>query len=488
MMKLSRRASVGAALGLLAFVAGCNTDLNSPNLNNPDLVKVLGTGADVQNVIGNAFATWWNAEQDVNKLAMAVNADEISGNFGNFGMRFNGQEPRIAYNNAPGSGDLDVTRRVYNSYYSAIGSANDGLKAIAAGVSVGTVATTDQYTTLARFIQGASYAGLAMYFDQAFIVDETSDAATLALQPYAAVRDAALAKFDVVIAATAGKTYTFPAQYVEDLPLSAANLSRLSASLAARTLVQTARTGVANTATNWAKVLTYAAQGISSGTPFDLALSVTTTNAFGNNYTAYAETATWTRVDMRVIQAMDSTQPVKLTSTVAPPKATSLDKRLTTDFLFNAALLGDPTRGVWFLSNWSHQRYLYMARGQPLAFLGLTPSMRASENDLMWAEALVRTGGDLNLAAAKINNTRVTRGLLSPADGTMSTAVLLSLIRYERLIELYGTNVYASWGDARRNETLPALAARSMPLPATELQTLQLPIYTFGGSLNPDGR
>ncbi|MEK7240007.1 MAG: RagB/SusD family nutrient uptake outer membrane protein [Gemmatimonadota bacterium] len=488
MMKYSRRVAVGTALGLLAIATGCKTDLTAPNLNNPDLVKVLGTGTDVQNVIGNAFATWWNAEQNVNKLAMAVNADEVSGNYGNFGMRFNGQEPRIAYNNAPGSGDLETVRAVYNGYYSALGSVNDGLKAIGAGVMIGNAATTEQYVTFARFLQGAAYSSLGMYFDQAFVVDEKSEVATLALQPYAALRDAALAKFDGVITATAGKTYTFPAAYVEDLPLTAANLGRLANSLAARTLVLSARTGAANTATNWARVLGYASKGISSGTPFDLALSVSSTNAFRNFYTAYANTASWTRVDMRVIQAMDSTQPNKLTSTVAPPRATSADDRLNKDFLYNATLLGDPTRGVWFLSNWSHQRYLYMARGQPLQFLGLTPSMRAAENDLMWAEALVRTGGDKNLAATLINNTRVTRGKLSPATGAMSTDVLLSLIRYERLIDLYATNVYTSWGDARRFETLPPLAARSMPLPATELQTLGLPVYTFGGAGNPQGR
>ena len=488
MMRYSRRVAVGTALGLLAVAAGCKTDLTAPNLNNPDVVKVLSTGVDVQNVIGNAFATWFNAEQDVNKLAMSNNADEISGNFGNFGMRFNGQEPRLAFDNRSGSGDLVASSQPWRYYYSALGSVNDGLKAIAAGVVISNAATTDQYKTFAKFVQGGSYAGLAMYFDQAFIVDENSDPTAITLQHYDKVRDAAVAKFDEVIAATAGKSYTFPQSYVEDFPLTAEMLGRLANSMAARTLVESARTGTENTATNWAKVLTYASKGISSGTPFDLAVSSTSTNAFANTYMAYANTSSWTRVDWRVIQSMDSTMPSRLTSTVAPAKATSADDRLNKDFLWNSALLGDPTRGLFLLSSWSYQRYLYMARGQPLQFLGLTPIFRATENDLLWAEALLRTNGDKNLAATLINKTHVGRGKLPPVDGSMSTATLLKFVQYEALIELYSTNVNQSWGRARRFETLQALAPRSLPVPATELETLGLPIYTFGGAGNPQTR
>jgi hypothetical protein len=276
----------------------------------------------------------------------------------------------------------------------------------------------------------------------------------------------------------------------------------LANSIAARALMLTSRTGTQNTAVNWAKVLTYAQNGISSGTaPFNLQLSVTSTNAFGNSYTAYAETESWTRTDLRIIQAIDSTSPLAMTSTTVPPAAGGSDFRYqgssaAGDFQYciSSALtqcaptIGDPTRGVWMLSPYRHRRYLYMARGQPNAFLGITPAMITAENDLLWAEALERTNGDKALAAQKINNTRVTRGHLTAADASMSTNTLLAYIRYERLLELYGTSVYTQWGDARRDETIKVGAARSMPVPAIELQTLGLPVYTFGGAGNPDGR
>lgn len=501
MKQLFRRGAAVGTLALALFAAGCKTDLTVPNLNNPDLVKVLSTGTDVQSVIGNAFATWWNSEQDVNMLALAVTADAVTANFGNFGMRFNHQQPRIPYANLAGGADQEVARAPWNRYYSAIGSANDGLKAIAAGITINNAATTDQYVTFAKFIRGASTAGLAMYFDQAFVVDEKADPAALALAPYATVRDAALKDLDAVIAATAGKSYSFPASFVEDLPVTAANLAKMANSLAARTLVLSSRTGTQNTAANWAKVLTYAQNGISSGTPFNIQLTVSATNAFGNNYTAYAETQSWTRVDLRVIQAMDSTSPLAMTSTTVPPAAVSADARYggtaaTGDYQYCvssattgcAPTIGDPARGVWMLSPYRHRRYLYMARGEPNQFLGITPVMLATENDLMWAEALVRTGGDKALAATLINKTRVTRGKLPPVDASMSTAQLLSYIRYERLIELYATSAFPAWADARRDETLYPFSMRSVPVPAQELQTLGLPVYTFGGAGNPDGR
>ena len=104
MKQLFRRGAVVGALSLAVVAAGCKTELTVPNRNNPDLVKVLSSGADVQSVIGNAFATWWNSEQDVNRLAMTVTADSATANFGNFGMRFNSQEPRLPYNNNSSSG------------------------------------------------------------------------------------------------------------------------------------------------------------------------------------------------------------------------------------------------------------------------------------------------------------------------------------------------------------------------------------------------
>jgi len=96
----------------------------------------------------------------------------------------------------------------------------------------------------------------------------------------------------------------------------------------------------------------------------------------------------------------------------------------------------------------------------------------------MIAEALVRSNGDLGRAATLINKTRVTRGGLAPVAA--NAAALLAAISYERDIELLNTNGHALF-DARRLEQLQAGTIRQLPIPARELETLKLPVYTFGG-------
>ena len=203
---------------------------------------------------------------------------------------------------------------------------------------------------------------------------------------------------------------------------------------------------------------------------------------------------------MRVIQAMDSTQPIIFTTQSGPPRATSSDKRLgvvpaatavaseTADYRYNPSIPYSVARGIYFFSYWSYNRYHYFGEDSPNAGLGPMPVFLKAENDLIRAEALVRTNGDFNLAATLINNTRVTRGGLPPVTGALTADQLLSYIRYERLVELYTTHLAVGWGDARRNETLQAGSFRSLPVPASELGTLNLPIYTFGGVGAPDGR
>ena len=132
-----------------------------------------------------------------------------------------------------------------------------------------------------------------------------------------------------------------------------------------------------------------------------------------------------------------------------------------------------------------HKRYEFTAESQPGGFTGPVPYMLAAESDLIRAEALIRSGGNLATAAALINNTRVGRGNLTPATAADGAAGLLSMISYERDVELVntsGTTLY--WRRAVTDQPMQTGTACQLPIPAKELETLSLPIYTFGGS-NP---
>ncbi|MDQ3515181.1 MAG: RagB/SusD family nutrient uptake outer membrane protein, partial [Gemmatimonadota bacterium] len=120
---------------------------------------------------------------------------------------------------------------------------------------------------------------------------------------------------------------------------------------------------------------------------------------------------------------------------------------------------------------------------------GPTPYILAAESDLIRAEALIRSGGSRTTAAQLINNSRVGRGQLTPLTGAESDAVLLTEIDYEREVELMFTN---GWDLFRARhglvDRLQIGTWRHLPIPAKELETLGLPIYTFGGAAaNPSG-
>jgi hypothetical protein len=155
-----------------------------------------------------------------------------------------------------------------------------------------------------------------------------------------------------------------------------------------------------------------------------------------------------------------------------------------TDFAWSGFNIFRPARGMYHQSNITHIRYDYASFSDPAGTgggFGRDPVITATENDLLWAEGLIRSGGSLVTASTLINNTRVTRGGLSPATPADLTAGLLTKLQYEQDIELMGLGD-AVFFNRRRIDALEPLTPRQMPVPAKELQVLGKPLYTFGGA------
>lgn len=477
-----------ATASLVVGAAACQP-LSVTNPDAPDRARAVSNGDDVKSLLSSSFNSWFLANQGTEPgLALNVMADVMTCAWGNFGMRFNGQEPRIAYNNSTSSGDHVLAENPWNANYEALGKANDGMGAIRRGVNIGSADTTAAYKALGFLVQGETLGNLGMIFDRAFITDETTNPDTVHLQPYTAVSAAAIAKYDSVIATAAGQSWELPASVAPGLTLDAPTVARIANTMAARQMVFTARTKAENDATNWAKVLTYAENGISTGaTPFDITLQGDNGNWY-DLFKMYGDYEGWVRTDQRIIAEMDSTQPKEFTSQTAPPKAdTTKDHRLATDFTYYSSIPYPSSRGLFFFSNWAHERYLYITWDSPTYGTGPMPIVLAAENDLLIAEALIRTGGDKARAATLINKTRVGRGHRAvPADGAMSNQQLLDMIMYERDIELFATGAGQGYYDRRRIDGLQPMTPRHLPVPALELETDGLPVYTFGGANNPD--
>ena len=498
------RLVVGGAA--IVLTAACSSDLDITNPNNPDVERALKTPDDVRSIAISTINSWYLASTDIEPyLMLSVTADALAANFGNFGMRFNNLEPRAPYGNNSAGGDRGVTEQPWEQNYSTIGAANDVLRAVRVGnVSLGNADSTAKYEHLAMFSRAASLMNVALLFDRGFVVNEAFNPETdpkPELQPFQAVADTALKWFEELITATGGKTYTYGADVLPTadragIPgagaLSSVRLNRIANTMAALMLAYMPRRAADVAGVNWTKVSALAEKGIGTGTagaPFNVVVDGDGGTNWFSFINFYGNEPSWTRVDMRLINRMDPSQPAKFNGTVAPA-GTSPDARYTGDYErcpceATGTVIGDPGRGIYMMSYFSHKRYRDHSRltsgGSPTSPV---PYLLAAENDLVRAEALIRTGGDLNLAATLINNSRVTRGNLPAATGSESAAALLGYIDYERDVELLNTNGFDHFR-RRHVDGLQAGTVRHLPIPAKELETLQLPIYTFGGT-GPD--
>lgn len=489
---IATRMKLGSALGAAALVmsAACSQDLSVTNSQNPDVARALASPADVQSLAVSSVNSWYLASTYYDPwAALSVTADNMTANFGNFGMRFQNVEPRASYNNIASNGDAEMALQPWNRQYKALGAANDVLRAVAGGIAL--PGGTDQYAALAKFAQAGSLMQLALLYDKAFVVDETFDPLKGAPQfaPYTDVAKAAQGKLDALIAATAGKTWTYSdASTIIPLvgaSISATTLNRIANTMNAMLLAYTPRTAADAAKVDWAKVLQYADKGIgtgSAGAPMDMTI-LSDNNNWYSYIVYYFDDPTWMRVDQHLVHQMDASVPDKFNGTVVTP-AGGGDARMTTDYKLEKGVIGDATRGIYMQSPFSHTRYFYASQASATSATGPVPYLLAAENDLLKAEALVRTTGDLTLACQLINKTRVTRGHLTPADPADGAAALLADITYERQVELTATNgmnfFYVRQADGLQTGTI-----RHMPVPAAELETLALPIYTFGGVGNP---
>jgi len=145
-------------------------------------------------------------------------------------------------------------------------------------------------------------------------------------------------------------------------------------------------------------------------------------------------------------------------------------------------------RGSWHQTSIGQVRYITLSGIDPngtSAGFGPGPVVLGAENDLLWAEGLIRSGGSAVTAAGLINKSRVGRGGLPALTGAETAAQLLAALQYEQDVELPGSNV-APYYNQRRIDGLEALTPHEMPVPAKELGVLQQPLYTWGGGNPPN--
>ena len=429
--------------------------------------------------------------------------------------------PRIEWQNNPASAQRTQIEAYWYGYYSALSSANDVLRAIRQkGLVITDAATTTMVETMAALAQALSLSGIALNYDQGFVVTDSTPldangSPIVSFQPSNEVRDTAVAKFDQVIALANANEFVVPGDFFGSPGVDYDNvkIAQIANTMAARTLAYFPRNATQNAAVDWARVAGYAASGISSGAAFDWVFHDDACASWCDWLKVWSNDMTTMRIHSRVAHLLDPVNQPDPWNIAFNSNPNSPDKRLGdgtyrggqkyadlisanrdttgkggTDYVWSYDQEAQrKDRGAWHQSAVGQVRYDSLAscgdnpQGESTGS-GDAPMVLAAENDLLWAEGLIRTSAPG--AAALINKTRVTRGGLTPAADADPN--LLSELQYEQDVELPGSN-NAPYYNQRRIDKLEPRTPHEMPVPAKELGVLQVGLYTCGGAAHLDG-
>ena len=437
--------------------------------------------------INQAFRIWFNATQYHSPaMAMGFMADQFTTDRPWLGSDVS-SEPREVFSNSRLNNTERYIYRYWNQLYDVVFIVNDALKQIEAGTDVGTGGEHNEMVKAwCYFIQGITHGYLGLVFDQAFIIDETTDTSNLVLKPYSDVINAATGYLDKAISIANSNTFTLPDGWINGYFYSNLELAKLASSFAARLLIYSPR-NVWNETVDWTRVLNYANNGITKD--FSPLLTSSSDNRWQDYYVRYGS-AFWYNifVDHRIIHLMDPNYPGKwpvdgVTWSTPdgqdPGQATSSDARLLSDFEYQESSPFDPDMGYYRFSHYWHKRYQNI-------YSGYKPNFLLAENDLIRAEANLKLGNSSSAMDILNAGSWVTRGgltaLASASDEEISNAIF-----YERDIELILSGMGIGYFDMRRRDLLQRGTLLHFPVPAEILEENNMDVYTYGGENNADG-
>jgi starch-binding outer membrane protein, SusD/RagB family len=486
-MKNRSKLFLSMFLSSLLLVTSC-ADLDVKNYNNPDTPRVLSNPDEYVGVIAGGFISFWQMQTRAEPgCVLYTIADMATCSWGNFGMNFYSSEPRVSFDNTSTSAFSAVGERAWNLGYSGLGTVND-IMLLTSDPSV--IVINEEITKAVRaagyFLQGTIHGHLALLYDRTYyMVDETIPPGDLPNIPYPVAPNyneavaKAIEKLEACIAICEANEFTLPSEFMRGVGYDQDQFAKLAHTYIARFLAYKARTAAENTATNWAAVEEHARKGID----FDFVVSGDG-QFWYNEATVYLSYPGWGRVDQRLVNLVDPSQPARypLDGTVTLPPVGAVDNRFSTslannpgkDFGYIEGQAFIAARGLYHYSNYRYQRY-----EDQHGFAGPMYLIRKAENDLLLAEAIVRQAGPTSEAATLINNTHVTRGGKTALTGGETTQQMLDAIFYERQIELFLTATITGYADMRRRDLLQSGTWNQLPVPGSELELLGIPLYTY---------
>jgi hypothetical protein len=499
-------------------LAACQ-DLDVVNTNNPDRDQALSQPTDVETLIASTWRDLWNRmHNDATTYNLfPVVSDAFTATYANNAALELSSEPRVAFNNNSLADAHGVARASWEGFLKAVSSANDGLAAINRGLVIQTGDPLADNTARARIFammnRAISYGYLAMLFDRTMIAHDSTDISnptTIAYSPYAEVMDTAVSWMKAAIAVAQQNNVTLPAAWINGLTWTSADMVKVMNSYLARFLVYNARTPQDRAAVNWTQVLDYISKGITADYAVTL-LSGTLTSGYLSRLQQSGTFSAWGDYKMIGPADVSGTYQAWLAKPVGQRDRfliTTPDRRITgatptsngSYFRYRADNIFRPERGTY------HHSHYQWFRNAGRTNSGTYAIMSVDEMNLLKAEALIR----LDRAAEAVPLINITRtrsqrigttdfpGLpavtvdgVPPGDSCVPKRLdatcgnLMDALIYERQIENSGLDNYMAYLDARGLGKLATGTFLMMPVPARELATTGIPIYSFGGVGGP---
>jgi starch-binding outer membrane protein, SusD/RagB family len=479
------------AAGVL--VTGC-LDMDIDNPNAPDADAALAEPGDVESLLATGFYRYWNGTQKTNPgMGLAVVGGDATSSWGNFGMEDLGTIPRQAWDNSPTYVRGLHNRNPWSNLYEAISNVRDGLLAIEGGLRFVDEETgrdeTPRAQAYAKFVQGVTHGWLALMYDRAFIVDETTDLEAMGdPASYQDVMRAALGYLDEAIAISEANSFQLPGgdnAWIHGRELTNTELAQWAHSFAARYKAAVARTPTERQQVNWTQVLHHLDRGVrvNDGPQGDGAFWWFATGWYPHD---------WIRASYWLIgpadpeafanwraQSPQDRQPFlietddrRITGPEGPRDPGKYVRFVSTSNVFPV------DRGMHFQSYYYFSRFDYHidtgARG-PL------PLFLEAEHDLLRAEAHLRLG-QRDAAIDLINNSRVGTGELPPLPHGAPEGEVWEALFYEKPLEVAHSIAGLVYFERRGWGQLICGTPLHFPIHGRELELLNMPSYTFGGT------
>lgn len=482
--------------------------LDVPNENQPS-TENLQNPDDFFALLTNGYNTWYNGSIAASPtMAFACAELFVSGtnSWGSGNVWF--KPRRTLFNDEAPDPVVIINFGAWYNYYGSVGLMvklakmfqDPNFKIVTGGIDYTQRAKAHTY-----LIEALLYGNIALLYDKAYLFTEDSgDSETFDYvantRSYQDVMAFAMGKLDEAISIIeANDVDADPTSVIAGVTFDKDTLLQFANSIAARFLVENARTQEENAGTDWDRVRKYAEKGLQSNFAVEYTKGwegkVMTRDEGCNYFSMYSWG--WQRAGQWLLHKMapndiGGTYPIPADNPAYtanfkqwPAISNCPDKRLDKYFKFQsladwwgADKYSRAGYGTYILSQYQYWRYHDVVDQES----GYVDHFLKMENDTYLAEALIHQHGDKSIIASLINNTRVGEGGLPAISASASYDELEEALFYERYVESDLVWPQLGFYDRRRNkDQMMEGTVRHFPIPAPELNLHEQPIYTFGG-------